>query len=166
MSGGHYIIGIGNPDRGDDGVGRFVAAQLRQRINNACTVLEQDGEIASLLLSIQQADAVWLIDASCSVSTPAGTIQRFDASDGPLPRQLLSLSTHGFGQAEAVELARATNTLPAICIVYAIEGQDFNHGQALTGAVKEAAHQLVERILAENPPCILQTGENTCMKPR
>lgn len=149
MSGGYYIIGIGNLDRGDDGVGRYVAAQLRHRTTNAWTVLEQDGEIASLLLSIQQADAVWLIDASCSVSTPAGTIQRYNASEGPLPRQLLRLSTHGFGLAEAVELARATNTLPAICIVYAIEGQDFNHGQPLSGAVKEAAHQLVERMLAE-----------------
>jgi len=149
MTTGHYIIGIGNPDRGDDGIGRFVAAQLREQINNACTVLEQDGEISALLLSIQHADAVWLIDASFCPSMPAGTIQRFDASHGPLPRQLLSLSTHGFGLAEAVELARATNTLPAICIVYAIVGQDFEHGHGLTGPVKEAAHPLVERILEE-----------------
>jgi len=149
MSGKYYIIGIGNPDRGDDGVGRYVAAQLQDKISTGITILEQDGEFASLLFSIEQAGAVWLIDASRSQGTPIGTIQRFDAADGPLPRSLFNLSTHGFGVAEAVELARATKTLPSRCIIYAIEGEDFNHGRPLSVRVMAAATQLVDTILME-----------------
>jgi len=145
----HYIIGIGNPDRGDDGVGRFVATQLQDKIIDGVTVLQQDGEIASLLLTLQHADAVWLIDASCSTSTPAGTIQRFDAADGRLPQLQFNLSTHGFGLAEAIELARATNTLPSTCIVYAIEGHNFDHGEPITDLALNAARQLVDRIIKE-----------------
>jgi hydrogenase maturation protease len=149
MSNKHYIIGIGNPDRGDDGVGRYVAAQLQDKIDKGITVVQQDGEIASLLLTLQQAEAAWLIDASCSSSTTAGTIQRFDAAASRLPQLQFNLSTHGFGLAEAIELARATNTLPTTCIVYAIEGHNFDHGEPISDIVLAAAHQLVDQILGE-----------------
>jgi len=149
MSGRHYIIGIGNPDRGDDGVGRHVAAQLQDKVTDGITVIQQDGEIASLLLTLQQADAAWVIDASCSPPTPTGTIRRFDAADGRLPQLQFNLSTHGFGLAEAIELARATNTLPSTCIVYAIEGHNFDHGEPISEIVVNAAGQLVDRIVAE-----------------
>jgi len=149
MSGRHYIIGIGNPDRGDDGVGRYVAAQLQDKVSDGISVVQQNGEIASLLLTLQQADAVWFIDASCSSPTPAGTIRRFDATEGRLPQLQASLSTHGFGLAEAIELARATNTLPSTCIVYAIEGHNFDHGEPISDIVMTSALQLVDQLLTE-----------------
>lgn len=149
MRGKHYIIGIGNPDRGDDGVGRYVAAQLQDKISNGIRVIQQDGEIASLLLTLQQAESALLIDASCSPPTPAGTIRRFDAADGRLPQLQANLSTHGFGLAEAIELARATHTLPSRCIVYAIEGHTFDHGKPISDIVMTSALQLVEQLLTE-----------------
>jgi hydrogenase maturation protease len=34
------VIGVGNPDRGDDGVGRAVVRRLRERVPDDVTLLE------------------------------------------------------------------------------------------------------------------------------
>jgi hydrogenase maturation protease len=64
------------------------------------------------------------------------------------------MSSHGFGVAVAIELARALGTLPPHCILYAIEAVDFTSGAALSPAVASAAHDVAERIRAERatPP--------------
>ena len=56
----------------------------------------------------------------------------------PLPRGALGMSTHGFGLAEALELARALGQLPRRCIVYAIEGASFETGAPLSPEVAAA----------------------------
>lgn len=148
MAGPAYVIGIGNPDRGDDGAGRAVAAYLRERVSDSATVLEHNGEVSDLLERLEAAEAVYLVDAAASGATP-GTIHRLDAHDGPLPGSLFALSTHGFGPGEAVELARAMGSLPRICVIYAIEGANFEAGAPLSDAVAAASCEVVERLLAE-----------------
>lgn len=142
------IIGLGNPDRGDDTVGRVVAEQLRSRVNDDIEILEHNGEVTALLEWLENAEVVYLIDAAASCEKP-GTIHRFDAHDGPLPRMVFDLSTHGFGLAEAVELARAMNSLPPTCVIYAIEGETFEAGRTLSVAAATAAREVADRVLAE-----------------
>src|SRR5574341_563487 len=105
------VIGVGNDYRGDDGVGRMVARELRQRSPRTIAILETTGEGAALLESWKGADTVILIDAVASGAYP-GTIQRLDARAQPLPAGLLHTSTHAFGVAQAIELARALDQLP------------------------------------------------------
>lgn len=142
------IIGLGNPARGDDGIGRLVARALRTRVPRGVKVCEHYGDGATLLESLEQADSVWLIDSAVSGVEP-GTIHRFDANDGPLPHRPSSLSSHGLGPAEAIELARAMHRLPRKCVVYAIEGESFADGQAPSAAVKAASRTVSALILAE-----------------
>lgn len=133
------VIGIGNPDRGDDGVGHVVA-----RIIGG---VEHNGEATSLLAMLEGADSVWLIDAAES-GAPPGTIHRIDCTTGTaLPRR--TVSSHGFGVAEAIALARALNMLPQHCIVFAIEAAQFEHRAALSPAVEQAAYEVAEWVLAE-----------------
>jgi hydrogenase maturation protease len=137
-------------DRGDDAAGRIVARLLRP---HACAqVVEQDGEATALLSVLQSVDRAWLIDAAES-GAPPGTIHRIDCATDKVPPRG-NVSSHGFGVAEAIELARTLGTLPPHCIVYAIEAADFTHGAAVSPAVMQAAHQVVELILAEltQPP--------------
>ena len=110
------------------------ATAARQALPDAIEVVEHDGEATSLLEWIGDADAAVLIDA-CASGAPAGTVHRFDAAAGPLPRDRFGLSTHGFGLAEAVELGRALGRLPPACVVYAIEGLSFEAGAPLSPAV-------------------------------
>jgi hydrogenase maturation protease len=110
--------------------------------------LEHDGEATSLLAELQPLRHAWLIDAAQS-GAPAGTIFRIDCSapDATVPSS--AVSSHGFGLAEAIALARTLGALPSRCIVYAIEAEHFTPGAPVSPAVTQAAHQVVERILAE-----------------
>lgn len=142
------VIGIGNPDRGDDAAGRRVARLLRRMLPDDVEVAEHDGEATTLLAWLDGAAAAFMIDA-CASGVPAGTVHRFDVSAAPLPQAAFGLSTHGFGLAEAVELARALGQLPMHCIVYAIEGESFEVGAPLSLPVVAAVADVARRLGAE-----------------
>jgi hydrogenase maturation protease len=142
------VIGIGNPDRGDDAAGRSVARLLRPILPDDVAVTEHNGEATSLLAQLDGAGAAFLVDA-CASGGSVGTVYRFDAAAAPLPAGAFGLSTHGFGLAEGIELARALGQLPRCCIVYAIEGGCFETGAALSPQVLTSVMDVVRRLLAE-----------------
>ncbi|MFN3231341.1 MAG: hydrogenase maturation protease [Alphaproteobacteria bacterium] len=142
------IVGVGNPDRGDDGVGPAVAASLRGRLSDTVQIRAHGGEMTTLLDDLERAEAVILVDAAASGSAPGG-IHRFTAHDAPLPETVFAVSTHGFGVSQAIEMARALGTLPAVCVVYAVEGQQFETGCGLSAPVAAAVPEVSERIVTE-----------------
>lgn len=142
------MIGIGNPDRGDDAAGRLVARLLRPGLPAGVTVAEMPGEAAALLARLEGVAAAYLVDASAS-GAPPGTVRRFDAGATPLPAATFELSSHGFGLAAAIELARALRQLPPRCIVYAIEGGCFEPGAPLSPAVAAAVAEVARRLAGE-----------------
>lgn len=142
------VIGIGNSDRGDDAAGRLVARALRGRLPPEVAVVEHDGEATALLACLEEAAVAYLIDACASTGRP-GAVRRFDAAAAPLPQDASSLSTHGLGLGEALELARALGQLPARCVVYAIEAESFEAGEPLSPPVAAAIGEAVERICAD-----------------
>jgi len=142
------IIGLGNEYRCDDAVGLVVARRLREAAPESVPVLEETGEGASLLESWQGADTVILIDAVQSGAAP-GTVHRLDAHERPIAREFFRFSTHAFGLAEAVELARALGRLPPRLIVYGVEGKSFEAGVGLSPEVQAAVGEAVERVLRE-----------------
>jgi hydrogenase maturation protease len=115
-------------------------------------VLEREGEPTSLIDSWEGADAVWLVDAVSSGAEP-GTVHRLDASEGELPAALFRASTHHFGLAEAVELARAVGRLPRKTIVYGIEGDSFETGETLSPEVEAAAARVADAVREEVARC-------------
>lgn len=139
------VIGIGNDQRGDDAAGLAVARALAADPGLAARVVEHDGEVAGLVELLGGARAAVLADAAVSGGEP-GTVQRLDATAGPLPKTMFTWSTHALGLAEAVELARALGRLPALCWVYAVEARGFEHGDpmdpAVAHGVEAAAHQI------------------------
>jgi len=142
------VIGIGNPDRGDDGAGRAVAQVLRGALPEGVALAEADGEATALLAHLERVEAAFLVDA-CVSGTPAGTVRRIDAGTQPLPEGAFGLSTHGIGVAQAVELARVFGRLPRRCVVYAIEGVSFKPGAPLTPAVAAAVDAVARRVRDE-----------------
>jgi hydrogenase maturation protease len=142
------IIGLGNEYRRDDAVGLIVARRLREAAPESVRVLEESGEGAGLMESWQDADAVFLIDAVHSGAKP-GTVHRLDAHAQPIARKFFRFSTHAFGLAEAVELARALGRLPPRLIVYGVEGKSFEAGVGLSPEVEAAVQAVVERVLGE-----------------
>ncbi len=139
-------IGIGNPYRQDDSVGLVIAAALQARNLPGVTVIEHNGEGVALMDAWRGAEAVILIDAVSSGAAP-GTLFQFAAHRSPLPAGYFTYSTHAFGLAEALEMARALNELPPYCIVFGVEGTSFGFGTALTPEVEHSARESVSLIV-------------------
>ncbi len=142
------VIGIGNPERGDDRAGRAVVERLRASPPAGVELRGIAGEAADLVELLEEAHGAYLIDACLSGAKP-GTVRRLDLVAKPLDRRDFAASTHGFGLAEAVELARALGQLPAPCVLYAIEGADFAAGAPMSAAVAAAVGEVAERLRAE-----------------
>jgi hydrogenase maturation protease len=142
------LIGVGNRWRGDDAAGLVVAARVRARLPRGIAVIEDRGEPLELIEACEGAQAAWLVDAVCS-GAPPGTLHRFDAGERALPAGLFRVSTHRFGLADALELARALGRLPPRVVVYGIEGSRFAPGRPMSPAVAAAAERLAGVLTTE-----------------
>lgn len=142
------VIGVGNEFRGDDGVGPFVAQALQAKLLPNTTVTRASGEGASLMHLWDSMDTVFVIDAVSSDGEP-GIRHRFEAHAETVPSRFFNYSTHAFSLGEAVELSRLLGTLPQRLVVFGIEGANFEAGVGLSGAVKAAAYQVIQDIIAE-----------------
>lgn len=152
MSGGAgsglLVAAIGNRDRGDDGAGPAIARRLRGRLPAGAQVIEFGGDMVELIDAWAHAATVILVDASNPADEP-GRIRRLDLAASPIPLDVAQCSTHAFGLAETVELARALGQLPPRLIVYLVEGAQFETGAPLSPPVAEAVERGAGAILAE-----------------
>lgn len=135
------VVGIGNLMRGDDAAGLRVV----QALGISETVLEHDGEPASLIALWEDYDEVVLVDA-VSADQPPGTVIEIDATHSALPAAMCH-STHALGPAEAVELARALGKLPTKITLLGIEGRTYSFGTGLSPEVESAVGDVVRRLL-------------------
>lgn len=142
------IIGVGNEYRGDDGVGPAVLRALAGTQPADVEMVVQAGEALALMTAWMDAERVILIDAVAARGTP-GKMYRIDARKTPLPAHFLACSTHDFGVAAAIELARTIGLLPPHIILYGIEGQDFAPGAGLSSPIARAVHTVAARVTQE-----------------
>ena len=140
------IIGVGNEFRRDDGIGLAAARRLREMRLPGVMVLEKTGDAGELWELWQDRRPAIIIDAMHS-GAPPGTVRRFDAAGEPLPAAFFHHpSTHSWGVAESIELARTLGQLPATLIVYGVEGKIFAPGVGLSLEGQHALPRLVEQI--------------------
>jgi hydrogenase maturation protease len=143
------VIGVGNPDRGDDGAGLAVTHAVRKARPRA-RVLDAGIDAAPLLDGFSGIEIVVLVDAAESSGHP-GRIVRHDATKKELPAKALrSASTHALGVREAIEMARVLGRMPKRrLVVIAIEGTRFEHGDSLSPEVERAVPEAARLVLAE-----------------
>jgi hydrogenase maturation protease len=137
------VIGCGNRDRSDDGAGVMVAERVRKLGVKAeiCT-----GESLALIEAWNGADDVVLVDAVVT-GAPVGKVWLWDG--GQVTQGDISISTHGYGVAEAIKLARILDRLPKRLRVFGIEGRLFDFGSEISAEVMCAVEEVVEQITAE-----------------
>ncbi len=145
---GLLVVGIGNDDRSDDAVGLVIARSLAGKNLPDVTVVEAQGDGTMLEEAWKGADNVIVVDAICS-GAPPGTIHRIEAHVEPVPTGVWRCSSHSFGLAEAIEMARTLNRLPARITVLGIEARNLDMGIGLSREVVSAARQVVAAITQE-----------------
>ena len=143
---------MGNAFRGDDAAGLEVARLLQGTLPPGAQLVEREGEPTALMDAWEGAEGLWLVDAVAS-GAPAGTVHRLDAGDQELPAGLFRASTHAFGLAEAVELARALGRLPDRTVVFGIEGTRFDAGEELSPEVAAAVTKVAAALREEVDAC-------------
>jgi hydrogenase maturation protease len=142
------VIGIGNPDRGDDAAGVAVARRVREAASRrVVTVAELIGDQLALLDAWEGAKKVYVINAVRSGGVP-GTVYSFDARQS-LDTRFRHRGTHTFSLADVIELPRALDRLPARLIGYGIEGAAFERGAGLSPAAEAAVRTVTSRLLQE-----------------
>jgi hydrogenase maturation protease len=144
--GRRLVIGVGNPDRGDDGAGRAVARRLARLAPPGLVVRECSGEAASLMAAWSGFDDVLLVDACRGAGAP-GSVHQLGADDVDRVAALCPASTHSLGVAAAIGLARALGDLPRRLRVCAIESGRLATGEGLSPEVERAVDDVVASLL-------------------
>ncbi len=144
------LIGLGNPDRGDDGVGIEVARRVAEMGRPGIEALEVD-DPSTLLDTWVGAGRVVVVDAITS-GRASGTVSTLDATEGALPTGGWAAGgTHALGLAAAVELSRALGRLPRSLVVVGVEVDGARataaQGEGLSPAVAAAVESAVAAVL-------------------
>jgi hydrogenase maturation protease len=147
------IIGCGNANRGDDAAGLLVARRLRDL---GIPAQEQSGEALSLIESWRDTaedQNVILVDAVVT-GLPAGTITVWDARVAPVVDDYFRCSTHAFGIAGAIELARILDLLPPKLLICGIEAAQFRMGSEPSAEVRRAVEEVTGQIARRVAMCV------------
>jgi hydrogenase maturation protease len=139
------VIGLGNPDRGDDAVGILVARQVAaERLDVLALEFDDPSEV---LDAWDSHDTVIIADAISSGGKP-GDLHVVDVVGQKLPTGSWSAGgTHALGLAAVVELARSLDMLPKRLVVVGVEAGQFDHGALLSEAVKAAIPSATEAVI-------------------
>lgn len=139
---------LGHRHRGDDAAGPLVGDVLRA-CGAGIRVVELGANPLALLDAWGPDDDVVLVDAVRS-GAPPGTIHRFAGDDPQLLPEPPRTSTHGFGLATVLELARVIGSAPARLEIVGIEGEGFAVGGPVHSAVRQAVIEVARAITREH----------------
>jgi hydrogenase maturation protease len=132
------LVGLGHPDRGDDAVGQAVCDAFGDR--DDVTVWPVAGDPCLLAARWEPDDRVVVVDAVVS-GAPPGTVHVVHVgTTGPdrIAAGTGTLSSHGFGLADAIALSRAIGTLPRELVVVGVEIVGVDRGAGLSDPVTDA----------------------------
>ncbi|HIQ00635.1 MAG TPA: hydrogenase maturation protease [Anaerolineales bacterium] len=143
------IVGLGNPLRGDDGIGPRVVAELRRRgLPEGVEAIDGGSGGLDLLRVIEGWGQVVVVDAA-DVGREPGQFVRFTPEEARLMEAPDRFSLHHASLAEALSLARALDhPLPPL-VVFGVQPERIGWGEGLSPAVEEAISALVEAVLQE-----------------
>jgi hydrogenase maturation protease len=146
-SGSHLlIVGCGNPMAGDDGAGIEIVHRLSELGDCGCDLRAETAPSVELLDVFPLADVILFVDAVTSGGVPGTLCLTSLPSKELQPRALGSLSSHGWGLVETLELAHALGrTIPRLFLL-GIEAGTVAPGAPPSPAVERAIALVVERI--------------------
>lgn len=144
------VLGIGSPFAPDDIAWRLVEALSRaaplQRYGELLRLQALDRPGAGLLRYFENAPCVLLLDAVVDEHVPIGELKRYLIAD--IEQARLRSSSHGFGVAQALSLARALGQLPGelhfwgVAIGNAAQAQTFDWDSRIPELVTPLAREI------------------------
>jgi hydrogenase maturation protease len=156
------VLALGNPLRGDDGVGAAVLKAL-PALPPGVTGLDGGTPGLGLVLSLQGYDRAIILDAAEMGERP-GTWRRFAPDSLRTSDSNLHGTLHDAGLAEALVLGEALGILPSEVIIFGIQPGEVGWSTGLTPAVAKAIPGLCEAIMGLLAIEPRQTGSDGYLK--
>ncbi|MCX8057554.1 MAG: hydrogenase maturation protease [Ignavibacteria bacterium] len=143
----HRIIGIGNEFRSDDGIGLYVAREIKKQYPHL-NVFESDGDGVELISHFQKCDLLILIDAAYTNKfEDVGKIIQLNASDFDKISNIHFVSSHNFGLVEALKMGKTLKILPDDLYLYVILAKNFDYGTGISEQLKESIEKIISLII-------------------
>ena len=160
------VLGLGNPLRGDDGVGPVVIGWLRERgLPSGVTVVDEGIASPELVLTLESYRRAIIVDAADMGCAP-GEWVRFTPDRVQLKGNNSALSLHTAGLADVLALGAALGQLPDEVIIFGVQPAQLEWSPGLSAGVQAAVPVVGRAVLQEigrsyERPLGSQHGENS-----
>ena len=141
------VIGVGNAERGDDGIGLRVVEELGARRVPGVDFERGDGDPGWLIDALEGRRCAVVVDAMRTGDIAPGTVVVLDASASGLSAQARLASSHAMGAAASLELARALGRLPERVVVVGVEAETMRIGDEMSSAVAGAVDMAADAVM-------------------
>jgi hydrogenase maturation protease len=143
------IVGLGNPLRGDDGLGVRVVEALAGRSLPAGAEIVEGGTPGLELVNLMEGwPRVILVDAA-NVGREPGQFVRFTLDEARLLGDDQPLSVHAAGLGDALLLAGVLGTLPEEVVLFGMQPACLAWQEGLSPQVEAALPDLIRSVLSE-----------------
>ena len=144
------VIGCGNPNRSDDGVGPQVVRTLRERgiASDDVRLLDAGTDGMAVIFAARGCRTLIIVDA-CRSGSETGAV--FEVPGAELEQQYQpSLNLHDFRWDHALHAGRMLlrDDFPTDVTVLLVEAESIDSGVGLSPAVSAAASKVVDRVEA------------------
>ena len=143
------VVGLGNPLRGDDGIGpRVIQMLVTEALPEGVEVVEGGTQGLGLVSLMEGWRRVILVDAA-NVGQPPGGFVRFTPQEARLLGSDQFISVHNAGLRDALLLAETLELLPDELVIYGMQPANLDWDDDLSPQVEAAMPELVRAILDE-----------------
>jgi len=143
------VLGLGNPLRGDDGVGpRMVEELTRRGLPEGVTALDGETGGLDLLQVLERWKRVVVIDAA-DVGREPGQFVRFTPDQVWLARAADRFSLHHAGLSEVLALANALGRVLPEMVIFGVQPAEVGWGEGLSPLVEAVLPTLADAVLKE-----------------
>lgn len=140
------IIGVGNPLRGDDGVGPEIIKRLgKKRLSPGVKLLDGGTDGLALIDVIKDYEGKIILADAVDMGKKPGEIRVFKEKDVKIFIKNDSLSTHGFGLGESMELMNKLGVYPDLTII-GIQVMDISFHEGFSPEIEEKLEEVMEII--------------------
>jgi hydrogenase maturation protease len=138
------IVGFGNPQRRDDGIGPYIVGQLKSDLKAYGTIgfLSVRHPEPSIVEALHGSDQILFIDATIRVLTCGWQLNRIQPDTDALP-----FTTHHFTPMAILGMIKMIYGYCPPAWVLTVQGFDFGFGQGLTCRAKNRARSAISAII-------------------
>lgn len=142
------VFSVGNSLMTDDGIAEAVLIEIEKKgVPEGVRLFNAAGDVLRIAQEAMNFETVIVIDAA-NMTLPPGTIRVFGAADAHFPHAPASLSNHGIGLAQVINMLKAMKLSEKLRLV-CVQPFEINADPALSPQMADLVGDIAEAVTAE-----------------